>query len=91
MSDVVQPTHQALSLLPQLLQWRGRSYSERCLCMETGQAGCDCTCACDQEQMTFKAICYPTSSWWTVQPPEERQRLLAKAAICIEAYYKYED
>ena len=67
------------------------SYSERCLCMDTRDAGCDCTCACDKEQMAFKAICFPTSHWWTVQPPDERQRLLAKAAICINAYYKYED
>ena len=67
------------------------SYSERCLCMDMGQAGCDCTCACDTEQMALKTVCFPTARWWTVQSLEERQRLLSKAAICINAYYKYEE
>ena len=57
----------------------GLEYMEACHC-KSGEDPCDCTCACDQEQMAHKAVLFPGSIYWTVQPPEERKRLLAKAA-----------
>ena len=54
-------------------------YMDSCECA-SGEDPCDCSCACDEEQMAQKAVSFAGSMIWTVKPLEERQRLLAKAA-----------
>ena len=54
-------------------------FMDACHCT-TGEDPCDCCCACDEKQMAQKAVCFPGSIFWSVKPPEERRRLLAKAA-----------